>query len=318
MVTARAPGKAAGRLSVVSGGLSGWPVAGGVVSGDGRPSVARLYDCLLGGSYNFAVDRRLAEQVIAAAPQMRRVARAYRHFLFRAVCYCLGAGVRQFVDIGCGVPSVGGVYEVARRADPHARVACVDVDPVAVALTASVLAGDAGAGVFGEDLRRPEAILAHPDLHRVLDLRRPVAVVLGGVLQFLADAEDPAGVVGRLLAPLAAGSHLVISHATTEGGHLDWGPVGRLYQQAGVPLTARSRAQIEDLFGGLALVDPGVVWLPVWRPEPGHLVEADARWSGGLAGVARKPQRRVVTPSAHGTPEPQRRSPAGGYRTAST
>jgi S-adenosyl methyltransferase len=215
------------------------------------------------------------------------IARAYRHFLFRAVGYCLRAGVRQFLDIGCGVPSVGAVHEVALRAGPGARVACVDTDPVAVALTGSVVAGTAGVCVFEEDIRRPQAILAHPDLRRLLDLRQPVAVVLGGVLQFLADADDPAGVVGLLLAPLAAGSHLVVSHATTRG-RPDWEPVRLLYQQAAASVTARSPAQIENLFTGLALVDPGVVWLPLWRPEPGIVTEQDAHWSGALAGIGRK------------------------------
>jgi hypothetical protein len=284
----QAVSEAAGPLSVVVGGLSARPVPAGAVSVEGRPSVARMYDYFLGGSYNFAVDRQLAAQVIAAVPEMQRIARAYRHFLFRAVRYCLQVGVRQFLDIGCGLPSVGSVCEVARRAVPGARVACVDVDPVAVALTGSVLAGNAGVCVFREDVRRPGTILAHPGLRRLLDLRQPVAVVLGGVVQFIADAEDPVGVVGRLLAPLAAGSHLVISHATTEGGRPGWEPVRLLYQQAAASVTARSRVQIEELFGGLALVDPGVVWLPQWRPEPGLVTQEDAEWSGGLAGVGRK------------------------------
>jgi SAM-dependent methyltransferase len=248
-------------------------------SGTGRPNVARVYDYFLGGSYNFAVDRTLAGQVVAAVPDMPWIARAYRHFLVRAVGYCLRAGVRQFLDIGCGVPSAGAVHEVALRADPGARVVCVDTDPVAAALTRSVVAGTAGVCVFEEDLRLPQAILAHTDLRQLLDLRQPVAVVLGGVLQFLTDADDPPGVVGRLLAPLAAGSHLVVSHATTR----------LLCQQAGVSVTARSRAQIEDLFTGLALVDPGVVWLPQWRREPGVVAEQEAHWSGALAGVCRKP-----------------------------
>jgi S-adenosyl methyltransferase len=166
----------------------------------------------------------------------------------------------------------------------------VDVDLAAVALSKSVLAGIGGVCVFREDVRRPEAILAHPDLRWLLDLGEPVAVVLGGVLQFLGNADDLVGVVGRLLAPLAAGSHLVVSHASTEG-RLDWERVGLLYQQAAASVTARSRAQVEQLFTGLTLVDPGVVWLPQWRPdpEPGLVAEGDARWSGGLAGVGRKP-----------------------------
>ena len=280
-------GGTAGR-STAATGVREPSAPGGVGCGLGRVSVARVYDVLLGGGYNFAADRELAGQVLEAVPEMRRVARAYRYFLYRAVGYCLGAGVRQFLDVGCGLPSVGCVHEVAQRADPGARVAYVDTDPVVVELARSVLAANGGVCAFQQDLRRPEAVLAHPELGRVLDLGRPVAVVLGGVLQFLADADDPAGVVGRLLAPLAAGSLLVVSHAATGGG-LDWEPVGRLYRQAGVSLRARSRAQVEELFTGLALVDPGVVWLPQWRPEPGGLaLVGDGRSSGGLAGVGRK------------------------------
>ena len=117
--------------------------------------------------------------------------------------------------------------------------------------------------------------------------------MLGGVLQFVGDADDPVGLIGRLLAPLPAGSHLVVSHATALSvGRLDWAPVRLLYQQAAASVIARSRTQIEQLFTGLALVDPGVVWLPLWRPEPGLVIEEDAQWSGGLAGVGRKPSRQ--------------------------
>jgi len=276
--------------------------------------VARVCDFLLGGGYNTAVDRELAGQVLAVVPEMRRVAHAYRYFLYRAVGYCLRAGVRQFLDIGCGAPSAGCVHEVAQRADPGARVAYVDIDPFVVELARSKVAGNRGVCVLEEDVRRPEAVLAHPELGRVLDLGEPVAVVLSGVLQFLGGADDPAGVVGRLLAPLAAGSVLVVSHAATGGG-LDWGPVRRVYGQAGVSVTARSLAQVEELFGGLGLVEPGVVWLPQWRPEPGDVVRVgDARWSGGLAGVGRKAVAAGRDVAGARRRARRRGSPAGGGR----
>jgi SAM-dependent methyltransferase len=287
-VTVRAAPEATGPQSAAAR-YSAPPGPSRVPSVERRPNVARVYDCLLGGSYNFAVDREFAAQVVVAAPQMQRIAWAYRHFLFRAVRCSLHAGIWQFLDVGCGLPSAGSLHEVAERVDPGARVAYVDTDPVAVALTSSVAAGNAGVCAFRGDVRQPEAILAHPELRRLLDLRRPVAVVLGGVLQFIADADDPVGVVGRLLAPLAAGSHLVISHATTDGRLQDWEPVRLLFQQAAASVTARSRAQIERLFHGLPLVDPGLVWLPTWRPEYRIPIEEDAQWSGGLAGIGRKP-----------------------------
>jgi SAM-dependent methyltransferase len=262
-------------------------MSSGALSDVDRPSVARVYDYLLGGWHNFGADREWAERAIAVLPDIPRIARANRHFLCRAVRFCLDTGVRQFLDVGCGLPRVGSVHEIAQRADPTARVAYVDVDPVVVALANSILAGNERACVIQEDVRRPEAVLGAVEATRVLDLERPIAVLLVAVLHFVGDADDPVGVVERLLAPLASGSHLVISHATDCRVSV-WEPVNRLCGQTAVVVTARSRVEVERLFGGCELVDPGVVWLPRWRPEFDRDADADARWSSGLAGVGRK------------------------------
>jgi SAM-dependent methyltransferase len=263
------------------------PACSGVVDVD-RPTIARVYDYLLGGWHNFGADRDWAERAVAVLPDIPRIARANRHFLNRAVRFCLDAGVRQFLDIGCGLPKVGSVHEIAQRADPTARVAYVDLDPVVVALAQSILAGNERTCVIQADVRRPEVVLADVEATRVLDLERPIAVLLAAVLHFIGAADDPVAIVGRLLSPLAPGSHLVISHATDCRGSA-WESVNHLCGQSAATVTARSRNQIEQLFGGCDLVDPGLVWLPRWRPESDRDTGEDAQWSSGLAGVGRKP-----------------------------
>jgi len=261
--------------------------AGGLLDAD-RPNAARVYDCLLGGFFNFAADRDLAARISAAAPSIAQMARANRYFLHRAVRYCLGSGVRQFLDIGSGLPGPDLVHEVVQRVDPAARVAYVDIDPVVVALTRSVLAGSQRACAITGDVRQPEAILTSPELNRVLDLGQPVAVLLASVLHFLNDADDPAEAARRLLAPLPAGSHLVVSHADSDGPSQSWEAVNRICQPCGTRITARSDTEVARLFAGLKLVAPGVVCLPDWRPGPAERLGEQAGWSGGLCGVGVK------------------------------
>ena len=253
-----------------------------------RPSVARVYDFLLGGAYNFGADRDWASHAIGVLPGLRRTAEANRAFRDRAVRYCQHAGVRQFLDIGCGLPTAGGLYQTAQRADPSTRVAYVDHDPLVANLLSATLAGNDRACAIEQDLRRPEALLAGVQATQVLDLDQPVTVLLAAVLHYLGAADDPARTVRRLLAPLAAGSHLVISHATNTPTTA-WQPVNRLCAQPTATLTPRSRDQVGQLFGGWHLLDPGLVWLPHWHPDPAGDTGQDASWSAALAGVARKP-----------------------------
>ncbi|OLB75879.1 MAG: hypothetical protein AUI14_20190, partial [Actinobacteria bacterium 13_2_20CM_2_71_6] len=181
------------------------------------PSAARMYDYYLGGAHNFAADRELAEQALRAMPDGRFLARTNRAFLRRAVRFLARAGIRQFLDIGSGIPTAGNVHEVAKQVTPDARVAYVDIDPVAVSHAQALLAADPRTGALRGDLRRPDRILADPALGAIVDLDQPVAVLLLAVCHFVPDSDDPAGIIAQLRAALAPGSHLVISHGTDEG-----------------------------------------------------------------------------------------------------
>jgi SAM-dependent methyltransferase len=252
-----------------------------------RPSAARMYDYYLGGSHNFAADRQAAEQVIAVLPDTRLVAQSNRAFLQRCVTYLAGAGIRQFLDIGSGIPTLGNVHEVAERSAPGSRVVYVDTDPVAVAHSRSILGGNPRAAAIQEDLRRPEAILKHPELGAILDLDQPVAVLLMAVLHFVSDDDRPAGILATLRDSLAPGSYLAISHGTHEGREDEVQRLQQVYQRGGTRVTSRNRAEIAALFDGFTPVEPGVVWVPLWHPQFGDDVSQPER-SGLIGGLGRK------------------------------
>jgi SAM-dependent methyltransferase len=250
-----------------------------------RPNAARMYDYALGGSHNFAVDREMVEKVEAMMPGSSLIAHANRGFLRRAVRYCGDAGIRQFLDIGSGIPTVGSVHEVAQKVAPGTRVVYVDIDPVAVAHGQAILRDDPLATAIAGDVRRPEEILADPRLAKLLDFDQPVAVLLIAVLHFIPGADDPAGIVARLRERLAPGSYLVISHGTREELPDDADTAEQLYRSTSNPLSLRSRDEIERFFTGFELVDPGLTWVTSWRPRPEDDV-AERREM--LAGVARR------------------------------
>jgi hypothetical protein len=255
-----------------------------------RPSIARVYDFFLGGSHNFAVDRAMAEQLEALAPDVADVMRANRAFLRRAVRFMVGAGITQFLDIGSGIPTVGNVHEVAQQANPAARVVYVDIDPVAVAHSRAMLVGDDQAAIVQADLREPDAILGSPEVARLLDLTRPVGLLVVSVLHFLGDNLDPQASVQRLRDAMASGSYLAISHAVAQARPGDVVErFGQAYQQTGAPAQARTRAQIEAFFGEYRLVEPGLVFLPLWRPDSPSEIDERPEWSVSLAGVGQKP-----------------------------
>ncbi|GAA3729411.1 SAM-dependent methyltransferase [Plantactinospora mayteni] len=232
-----------------------------------KASVARAYDYWLGGSHNFAIDREFARQAIAAVPDLRMVARANREFLHRAVRFMIDMGIRQFLDIGSGIPTVGNVHEIAQKVVPDARVVYVDIDPVAVAHSEQILSGNEFATAIQEDLRRPEVILDHPATRALLDLDQPVGLLLASVVHAIPDEDDPYGILNRLRAALCPGSYLAISHVTTDSRPQEMGEGARLSGRTTTPVTARTRAQVERFFEGLELIEPGVVWSPLWRPE---------------------------------------------------
>jgi hypothetical protein len=254
-----------------------------------RPSQARAYDYLLGGSHNFAVDRELADRAIAAMPDVAVQAQANRAFLHRAVRFLIDAGIHQFLDIGSGIPTLGNVHEVAQKAASQARVVYVDIDPVAVAHSRHMLAGNDDAVVIQEDLRQPEAILNNPDLRSLLDFDQPIAVLALAILHAIPDEADPAGIVARLRDGIPSGSYLVISHATYESLPEVWARIAELSKQTPTPVTPRSKAQIESLFAGFELVPPGLVWAPLWRPEVPEEVGERPERSSNYVGVGRKP-----------------------------
>ncbi|HEU4947222.1 MAG TPA: SAM-dependent methyltransferase [Kribbella sp.] len=229
------------------------------------PNGARIYDAMLGGKDNFAVDRAAVEQMLKANPMAPRTARANRDFLGRAVRYLGGeCGIQQFLDIGTGLPTVQNVHEVALEQDPEAKVVYVDYDPVVVTHGKALLAGSKTVEVIQGDLRRPSEVLAAAG--RSLDLSQPVAVLLVAILHFISDDENPQNIVREFREAMAPGSYLVISHTADESAETVMGAAKQGFKMAGAPLTPRSRAQISALFEGFELVDPGLVDVRQWRP----------------------------------------------------
>jgi hypothetical protein len=247
-----------------------------------------VYDFYLGGSHNLEVDRRMAREAISLWPDLPEIMQANRAFLRRAVSYLAGQGITQFLDIGSGIPTVGNVHEAAQQADPRARVVYVDSDSVAVAHSRAILAGDAHTAVVHGDLREPETILEDPTVRATLDLEQPIAVLMVAVLHFVRDDDDPFGAVARIRDRLAPGSHLVLSHASDEGRPDAAASHRELYSRTPTPMTMRSRDEIARFFDGFDLVDPGLVWLPLWRPDnPSAAAERPERTTG-FAGVGRR------------------------------
>src|SRR5262245_31524913 len=213
-----------------------------------RPSAARIYDYWLGGSHNFAIDREVARAVTELVPDTARIMQANRAFLRRAVLFLIDQGIRQFLDIGSGIPTLGNVHEVAQKHAPESRVVYVDIDPVAVAHSRHILAGDERTVVIQEDLRRPERILDHPDVCGLIDFNEPVGLLLVAVVHFVPDSDDPAGVIGRLRDALAPSSYLVLSHFTGDGLSSEAKQRGdELARRTPTPATPRTRAEVQRL-----------------------------------------------------------------------
>lgn len=253
------------------------------------PSVSRIYDFYLGGSHNFEVDREAARKAMEFMPGLPKIMQANRAFMRRAVRFAADEGITQFLDIGSGIPTFGNVHEVAQAAAPGARVVYVDHDPVAVAHSQAVLAGNADADVIAADLRKPQEILSSPQLESLIDLNRPVALLLVAILHFVEDVDDPYGAVAELREVLAPGSLLILTHASYEGIPL---PAERaegavdVYKDIRNPLIMRSREKIARFFEGYDMVEPGLVPMPHWRSESAPEDEDPYAFSG-FAGVGR-------------------------------
>ena len=238
-----------------------------------EPSVARVYDFLLGGKDNFAVDREAAAAALQAAPDWAQVIAHGREFLGRVVRHLVAtAGIRQILDVGCGLPAPENVHEIAHRIDPSVRVAYVDNDPMVLAHGRARLAHRRTAAMFAADLRRPSEILESAEVRRFLDFTRPVGLLLLSVLHHLDDAENPPAVVAELRDALPAGSVLAIAHFHNPGIELPEVSSKAFAIERAVRGSLgtgrwRDRDEIRGYFGDFTLLDPGLVPLPLWRPE---------------------------------------------------
>ncbi|MFI0372579.1 SAM-dependent methyltransferase [Actinomadura sp. 1N219] len=251
------------------------------------PNAARMYDYYLGGKDNYPADREAAEKIMALGPS-RDICVANRRFLGRAVRLAARDGIRQFLDLGTGLPTQENVHEVAQREAPGARVVYVDYDPVVLAHARALKAIDATTAVVREDVRKPREILDHPEVLGLIDFSEPVAVLFVAVLHCLTDDEDPWGVVRAFAERMAPGSHLIVSHLTDDA-HPDVGAAAReVYDAATAPLIHRGHAAISRFFDGFEVLEPGVTVVNEWRPEG----DLDRERPGGewfYVGVGRKP-----------------------------
>ena len=249
---------------------------------------ARVYDYWLGGKDNFAADREAAERVLAVTPGLRFRVRANRAFLARAVRFLADdCGIRQFLDIGTGIPTANNTHEVAQAAAPSSRIVYVDNDPIVLAHARALLTSTPeGATAYLEaDLREPDTILAAA--RATLDFTQPIALMLIGVLHLIQDSEQPYEIVAQLVDALPSGSYLAISHPASDI-HSGQAEAQRRYnERVSTPQTLRSHAQVCRFFDGLALVPPGVVYVHTWRADPDD--EPPTEMTSAHGGVARKP-----------------------------
>lgn len=252
-------------------------------------SIARVIDFLLDGKDNFKVDRERAREAIEADPAIRQITIENRRFSRRVVRHLASdCGIEQFVEVGVGLPAAENVHQVARYVIPNARVAYVDNDPIVVAHGQALLTENDRIKVINADLRSPEGILSHPELIKLIDLSKPVAMLLTPVLHFISDDDRPDEIMDTIRAALAPGSYLAISHACPEVHPDEVDGVMKVYRSAVPSATARDRERIMRFFGDFDIVSPGIVWIPSWNPEI-SMTPAAAERVWHIGGIARKP-----------------------------
>jgi hypothetical protein len=261
-----------------------------------RPSAARMYDYFLGGKVNLPVDREVGDQLKAAAPDLEDAVWANRAFHQRAATWLAAeGGIRQFLDIGSGLPTQSNTHDAVHKVAPDARVVYIDNDPIVAAYAARLLTADGTTAVVTADLRDPDAILSAPAVRTLIDFTQPVGLLMTSVLHFVADGSDPWGLVARYVDATVPGSYLVVSHVTADKLPPLAVQAGRdAYAKTPQPVFSRTRAQIERFFAGLDLIpaqqdgEPAVTYVGVWRAE--DPVAADSDGSRGIyCGVARRP-----------------------------
>jgi hypothetical protein len=255
------------------------------------PNVARIYDYLLGGKDNFAADRQAARQLIAAIPDAAEIARDNRSFLGRVVRYlATQGGIRQFLDLGSGLPTQANVHELARGVAPEARVVYVDNDPMVASHGRALLASGDQIGIVFGDLRDPASVLNHPAVLDLLDLTRPIGVLCTSTLHFVADEPEPHKIIAEYRDHMTPGSYLAISHGTLEeDAKAEVDKAVDVYRQASSQLHIRRLPEVLRFFDGFDLVEPGLTWITEWRPEPG--TAPTGRQHSMRGGVGRKPER---------------------------
>ena len=255
-----------------------------------KANIARVYDYWLGGSHNFLADQDVARAMIAVDPNIRAMMRANRAFLGRAVRYLAReAGIRQFIDIGSGIPTEQNVHEVAQAAAPGSRIVYADNDEVAVAHSRLMLEDNPDATVIQADLREPDKILADPETQLLIDFTQPVALLLLAVLHFVPDAANPAQILATLRDAVSPGSYLVICHACRDVRPETADNATVVYNsRVAANLRVRTREEIAALFDGFTLVEPGLVWIPEWRPGSPADVPENPEQFWALVGVARR------------------------------
>lgn len=266
--------------------LEGRPPAGIDPS---RPNAARMYDYYLGGKDNYAADREAAEKILTVLPEAHLASWDNRGFLQRAVRHLALAGIRQFIDIGTGLPTQGHVHEVAQEVSPSSRTIYVDNDPVVLAHARALLQkpGGENVSVVEGDLREPEKIFADPTVQRLIDFDQPVAVLVLAVLHFVSDADDPREIVARLRAGMPPGSYLAVSHATGDSRPHLVHSVTSVYEDVNASIFVRSRAEIGELLDGFELIEPGLAYVRQWRADT-SLGGRDLESSLSMAAVGRK------------------------------
>jgi hypothetical protein len=256
-------------------------------------TAARIYDVFLGGTHNYPADREAAAQALAIYPSVAAIARSNRAYLQRAVRYVAGDGVRQFLDVGSGIPTQGNVHEVVDETIDGGRVAYVDIDPVAVAESQDLLEGNGHATAIWGNLHEPQAILDNPQVRAVIDFDQPVGLLLTAVLHLVSgEVHEP---VATLVGALAPGSYLVVSHGVYDEQNelvAKGDDLAEVYRQRTTSaVSVRPRSEIERFFTGLELVEPGLTWISAWRPDPARPDEHTDKphETGILGGVGRKP-----------------------------
>jgi O-methyltransferase involved in polyketide biosynthesis len=259
------------------------------------PSVARIYDYMLGGTYNFPADRVVADRAMAQVPELRDIIMANRGFHGRAARWIAEHGVRQFLDLGSGLPTRGNTHDTVRAISPDAKVAYVDLDPMVATYADQLLSSAWNTRVIVADVRDPDRLLADPKLRDLLDFSQPIGLLITGVLHFVADAEDPWRLMARYVGALAPGSYVALTHSTYDNMPPKSVQAGREeYARSSEQMHFRSRAEVVRFFDGLELVEPydgagpGLAFMGDWRAENREEADSDgSRW--GYCGVGRKP-----------------------------